>query len=63
MSASGSLLDSTLSCFKCDEPFHNMPKLKAHLEKEFEEEKKKALLQIRRYGRQRASQEDEDDMF
>jgi hypothetical protein len=40
-----------------------MPKLKAHLEKEFEEEKKKALLQIRRYGRQRASQEDEDDMF
>lgn len=55
-------LDSQLACFKCDEYFSNMPKLKAHLEKEWKEEKKKTLDRIRTTGSQYRSS-DEDDLF
>ena len=56
------LLESPLTCFKCDEPFSTIPKLKTHLEKEFGKEKKSALERIRRTGRQ-ARSSDEDDIF
>ncbi|KAI9631972.1 HIT-like domain-containing protein [Dioszegia hungarica] len=56
-----SLLASPLTCFKCDEPHHNVPKLKSHLEKEFQEEGRKALARIKKTGRQRTSSE--EDMF
>jgi len=56
------LLDFPLTCFKCDEPFSTIPKLKIHLEKEFAEEKKSALERIRRTGRQERSS-DEEDIF
>ncbi|GFZ45239.1 hypothetical protein JCM24511_02965 [Saitozyma sp. JCM 24511] len=52
------LLDTPLMCFKCDEPEHNMPSLKKHLEKEYEKEKKTALKRIAERGRQRSSDED-----
>lgn len=55
---SASLLTSPLTCFKCDEPFSNIPKLKVHLEKEFEAEKREGLENIRRSGRQRSSDEE-----
>lgn len=50
--ATHDFLDSPLTCFKCDEPFHNMPKLKQHLEREFKKERSEALEQIKRTGRQ-----------
>lgn len=56
-----SLLASPLTCFKCDEPHHNVPKLKSHLEKEFQEEGRKALARIKKTGRQQTSSE--EDMF
>jgi aprataxin len=55
-------LSATLTCFKCDEPFNNIPKLKAHLELEFEGDQKKGLKQIREHGRQREF-EGGDDFF
>jgi aprataxin len=58
LSSAETLLNTPLTCFKCDEPFHNMPKLKQHLEKEFEKEGKEALKRIAKHGRQRSSDED-----
>lgn len=60
MSSAHALLDAPITCFKCDEPFNNVPKLKQHFEKEFAREKEKALKQIAIHGRQRES---EDDLF
>lgn len=56
--SSASLLTSPLTCFKCDEPYHTIPKLKLHLEKEFAAEKKKRLERVRRSGQQRSSDEE-----
>lgn len=54
------LLDTQLTCFKCDEPFHNVPKLKAHLLEEFEKEKKNESRRVAKYGRARS---EEGEMF
>ncbi|ORY28509.1 HIT-like domain-containing protein [Naematelia encephala] len=52
------LLSAPLTCPKCDEPFHSMPKLKKHLENEFAEEKASMLKRIRNTGTQRSSDEE-----
>jgi aprataxin len=51
--ATEGLLSATLTCFKCDEPFNNIPKLKAHLEEEFVQAKKVGLKQLKDHGRQK----------
>ncbi|WWD17963.1 hypothetical protein CI109_102408 [Kwoniella shandongensis] len=58
LSGAQALLDTPLTCFKCDEPFSNIPKLKQHMEKEFAKEKEIALKHIARHGRQRSSDEE-----
>ncbi|KAK8865852.1 hypothetical protein IAR55_001000 [Kwoniella newhampshirensis] len=58
LSGAQALLETPLTCFKCDEPFSNIPKLKQHLEKEFAKEKATALNHIARHGRQGSSDED-----
>ncbi len=58
MSSAHALLDAPITCFKCDEPFHSIPRLKTHLEKEFAREKEEALKQIAKHGRQTSSDED-----
>lgn len=58
MSSAHALLDAPLTCFKCDEPFPDVPRLKTHLEKEFVREKEQALNQIGKHGRQGSSDED-----
>jgi len=60
--ATEGLLSQTLTCFKCDEPFNNIPKLKTHLEEEFKQAKKEGLKQIREHGRQ-TDIPGEDDFF
>ncbi|KAK4686475.1 aprataxin, partial [Tremellales sp. Uapishka_1] len=52
------LLKTPLSCFKCDEPFHNIPKLKQHLETEFADEKRKETQRMKREGRRRGGEDD-----
>ncbi|WWC86152.1 uncharacterized protein L201_001025 [Kwoniella dendrophila CBS 6074] len=52
------LLDTPLTCHKCDEFMTNVPKLKTHLEKHFQEERATALNNIARHGRQRSSDEE-----
>ncbi|KAK6905606.1 aprataxin [Kwoniella mangroviensis CBS 10435] len=52
------LLNTPLTCHKCDEFITNIPKLKIHLEKHFVDERASALRHIARHGRQRSSDED-----
>ncbi|WVQ97221.1 hypothetical protein IAU59_004331 [Kwoniella sp. CBS 9459] len=60
LSGAERLLHTPLTCHKCDEFMANMPKLKAHLEKHFNEEKAAALQYISKHGRQRSS---DDEIF
>ncbi|WVW82189.1 hypothetical protein I302_104195 [Kwoniella bestiolae CBS 10118] len=52
------LLNTPLTCHKCDEFITNIPKLKNHLEKHFVDERASALRYIARHGTQRSSDED-----
>jgi aprataxin len=43
-----SLLKTDLQCWRCESPQKNIPTLKAHLQKEWEDEKAKALTTKKR---------------
>ncbi|WVR05793.1 hypothetical protein IAU60_002818 [Kwoniella sp. DSM 27419] len=58
MSNAERLLDTPLTCHKCDEFLSNIPKLKAHLEQHFIEERDAARKHIARHGRQKSSDEE-----
>nr|XP_019014889.1 aprataxin [Kwoniella pini CBS 10737]OCF53670.1 aprataxin [Kwoniella pini CBS 10737] len=58
LSGAEQLLNTPLTCHKCDEFISNIPKLKTHLEKHFQDERSSALKHIARHGRQRSSDEE-----
>ncbi|WWC58533.1 uncharacterized protein I303_101076 [Kwoniella dejecticola CBS 10117] len=58
LSGAEQLLNTPLTCHKCDEFISNIPKLKTHLEKHFQDERASALRNIARHGRQRSSDEE-----
>ncbi|WVN90296.1 uncharacterized protein L203_105532 [Cryptococcus depauperatus CBS 7841] len=58
MADTPALLKIPLTCHKCDEPIHNIEKLKHHLKKEFASEKEKALKHYQKHGSKRSSDED-----
>jgi len=59
LSSASALLDHPLECFKCDELFSSVPKLKKHLEQEFQKAKKEGRKRIR----ERGHQESDEDLF
>ncbi|WRT64050.1 uncharacterized protein IL334_000978 [Kwoniella shivajii] len=58
LSSAERLLNTPLTCHKCDEFMTNIPKLKTHLEKHFVEERAAELRHIARHGTQRNSDEE-----